>query len=134
MRLTNHHHCQNCAPTRSALLSGQYGARTGTYTVGSIERFNWQTRPLRPVENVTNLSLKRDTFANQLKAAGYATFFAGKWHLGRGKGDLPNSHGFDRSFVLDASGADNWEQKSYIPYYATAPWFEDGKPATLPRR
>lgn len=22
MRLTNHHHCQNCAPTRSALLSG----------------------------------------------------------------------------------------------------------------
>ncbi len=33
MRLTNHHHCQNCTPTRSALLSGQYGARTVTYTV-----------------------------------------------------------------------------------------------------
>ena len=32
----------------------------------------------------------------------------------------------------DASGADNWEQKPYIPYYDTAPWFEDDKAATLP--
>ncbi|MEQ1853504.1 MAG: sulfatase-like hydrolase/transferase, partial [Chthoniobacteraceae bacterium] len=32
MKLTNHHHCQNCTPTRAALLSGQYGARTGVYT------------------------------------------------------------------------------------------------------
>ena len=102
MRLTNHHHCQNCAPTRSALLSGQYGARTGTYTVGSIDRFSWQTRSLRPVDNVTNLSLNRDTFANQLKAAGYATAMFGKWHLG-GNADsqrpgpefLPHARGFD---------------------------------------
>jgi arylsulfatase/uncharacterized sulfatase len=56
----------------------------------------------------------------------------GKWHLGHGDGDLPNSHGFDRSLVLDASGADNWEQRPYMPYYRTADWFEDGKPTTLP--
>ena len=29
MKLLNHHHCQNCTPTRAALMSGQYGARTG---------------------------------------------------------------------------------------------------------
>ena len=46
--------------------------------------------------------------------------------------DLPISHGFDRSFVLDASGADNWEQKPYMAYYETAPWYEDDQPATLP--
>ncbi len=33
MKFTNHHHCQNCAPTRAALMTGQYGPRTGVYTV-----------------------------------------------------------------------------------------------------
>ena len=28
----------NCAPTRAALLSGQWGARTGVWTVGSGKR------------------------------------------------------------------------------------------------
>src|ERR1041385_7686690 len=38
----------NCAPTRAALMSGQYEPRTGIYTVGGIDRFNWETRTLRP--------------------------------------------------------------------------------------
>src|SRR3954451_8590574 len=33
----------NCQPTRAALLSGQYGPRTGVYTVGNIDRFDWQS-------------------------------------------------------------------------------------------
>ena len=115
MRLTNHHHCQNCAPTRSALLSGQYGARTGTYTVGSIGRFNWQTRPLRPVENVTNLSLERDTFANQLKAAGYATGMFGKWHLGSTPDYHPSKRGFDEA--IESSGKHfDFETTPKTPY------------------
>ena len=60
MKLTNYHHCQNCTPTRAALMSGQYGARTGVYTVGGIDRFDWSKRPLRPVDNVTDLPLDRD--------------------------------------------------------------------------
>src|SRR5580700_1873052 len=32
MKLTSHHHCQNCQPTRAALMSGQYSPRTGVYT------------------------------------------------------------------------------------------------------
>ena len=51
MRLTCHHHCQNCTPTRAALMSGQVGARTGVYTVGGIDRFDWSMRPLVPVKN-----------------------------------------------------------------------------------
>jgi arylsulfatase A-like enzyme len=97
MRLTNHHHCQNCAPTRAALLSGQYGARTGMYTVGSIERFNWQDRPLRPADNITKLSLGIDTFANQMKTAGYATAMFGKWHLGSTPDYHPSRRGFDEA-------------------------------------
>ncbi len=56
----------------------------------------------------------------------------GKWHLGHGEGAHPAARGFDRSFALEASGADNWERKSYLPIYDDAPWYEDGKPADLP--
>jgi hypothetical protein len=59
MKFTNYHHCQNCTPTRAALMSGQYGARTGVYTVGGVERFDWSKRPLRPVDNVAELPLDR---------------------------------------------------------------------------
>jgi len=99
MKLTNHHHCQNCTPTRAALMSGQYGARTGVYTVGGIDRFNWQSRPLRPVDNVTNLPLDRDIIAKQLKAAGYATGMFGKWHIGEQGAYHPGQRGFDEAIV-----------------------------------
>ena len=82
MRFTNYHNCQNCAPTRAALMTGQYGARTGTYTVGGIDRFDWRSRSLRPVDNQTKLPLDKVTIAQALKAAGYATGMFGKWHLG----------------------------------------------------
>lgn len=101
MRLTSHHHCQNCAPTRAALMSGQYGARTGVYTVGGIDRFDWSLRPLRPVDNVTNLPLDRDIIAKQLKAAGYATGMFGKWHLGERGEYHPGKRGFDEAIVSD---------------------------------
>jgi arylsulfatase A-like enzyme len=103
VRLTNHHHCQNCAPTRAALLSGQYGARTGIYTVGSIDRFDWQARPLRPVDNVNKLTLDCDTFADQLKSAGYATAMFGKWHLGSTPEHHPSSRGFDEAIESEGS-------------------------------
>ncbi len=99
MKLLSHHHCQNCTPTRAALMSGQYGARTGMYTVGGIERFDWSSRPLRPVENVTNLPLDRDIIAKQLKAAGYATGMFGKWHIGDRKEYHPGKRGFDEAIV-----------------------------------
>ncbi|MCS6243279.1 MAG: sulfatase [Opitutus sp.] len=99
MRLTNYHVSQNCAPTRGALLSGQYSARTGMYTVGSTDRFDWSKRPLRPVDNVVNLPLDRDTFADQLKKAGYATGMFGKWHIGEGGPLHPAKRGFDEALV-----------------------------------
>ncbi len=99
IKLLNYHHCQNCTPTRAALMSGQYAARTGVYTVGGIERFDWSQRPLRPVENVTQLPLDRDTIAQQLKAAGYATGMFGKWHIGQQDDYHPSRRGFDEAIV-----------------------------------
>lgn len=99
MKLMCHHHCQNCTPTRAALMSGQYGARTGVYTVGGIDRFDWSKRPLRPVDNVTDLPLDRDIIAKQLKAAGYATGMFGKWHVGEHGAYHPGKRGFDEALV-----------------------------------
>src|SRR5262249_28146743 len=99
MRLTSHHHCQNCQPTRAALLTGQYGPRPGVYTVGGIERFDLWSRPLRRVDNGTELPLDRVTIAQSLKSAGYATGMFGKWHLGEKGSHHPGQRGFDEAIV-----------------------------------
>jgi arylsulfatase A-like enzyme len=99
VRFTNHHHCQNCQPTRAALMTGQYAPRTGVYTVGGIDRFDWQTRPLRPVDNVDKLPLDKITVAQQLKKAGYVTGMFGKWHLGDNGDHHPGRRGFDEAIV-----------------------------------
>jgi arylsulfatase A-like enzyme len=102
MRLTNHHHHQNCQPTRAALMSGQYAARTGVYTVGGTDRFDWSMRPLRPVDNVTKLPLDRVIIPQVLKSAGYATAMFGKWHLGDNGDYHPSKRGFDEA--VESSG------------------------------
>jgi arylsulfatase A-like enzyme len=103
MRFTDAYTCgPNCQPTRAALLSGQYGPRTGVYTVGGIGRFNWQSRPLRPVDNVTKLPLEKITVAQALKQAGYATGMFGKWHLGNDAEHHPSRRGFDEA--IESSG------------------------------
>lgn len=127
-RFTRYHTSPLCAPSRAMLLTGVDNHRTGIATIPEI------LRPEDKEQPGYSMSLEPGvmTIADRLKAVGYRTYMTGKWHLGSDEGDLPNSHGFDRSFALDASGADNWEQKPYMPYYTYAPWFEDGTPADLP--
>lgn len=125
---TGYHTSPLCSPSRAMLLTGVDNHRTGVATIEEVLPPELADKPgysLRLEPGVT-------TVASRLKQAGYRTYMTGKWHLGHGPGDLPNEHGFDRSFALDASGADNWEDKPYMPYYREAPWFEDGKPASLP--
>ena len=98
-RFTCYHNCQNCQPSRAALMTGQYGPRTGVYTVGGIDRFDWRSRPLRPVDNVEKLPLDKITIAQSLKTAGYATAMFGKWHLGEDAAYHPHARGFDEAIV-----------------------------------
>ncbi len=119
-----------CSPSRAMLLTGVDNHRAGVATIEEI------LPPSQKDKRGYGLRIEPGvlTIADRLKAEGYRTLMAGKWHLGHGDGALPDSHGFDRSLALDASGADNWAAKPYMPYYTEAPWFEDGKPAKLPKR
>lgn len=125
---SNFHASPVCAPSRAMLLTGMTSHLAG---VGNLP----ETLPPQHQGAPGYLGRLADdvvTVAALLRQAGYRTAVTGKWHLGHEPSALPPAHGFDRSFVLDASGADNWEQRSYLPIYPDAPWFEDGKPATLP--
>lgn len=128
VKFTRHHSSPLCAPSRAMLLTGIDNHRTGIATIPEIIPAEHRGQP------GYSLSLEPGvlTLAERLKAVGYQTYISGKWHLGSRPEDLPNAHGFDRSFALDASGADNWEQKSYMGFYDSAPWFENGVPASLP--
>lgn len=117
-----------CSPSRAMLLTGLDNHQTGVATIPEVLPKEHEGKP----GYTMRLEPGAVTLATRLKPMGYRTLMTGKWHLGSGHNDLPSAHGFDRSFALDASGADNWEDKSYMPYYADAPWYEDGKAASLP--
>jgi len=126
---TSYHSSPLCSPSRAMLLTGVDNHRTGVATIEEVLPPEQRDRPGYSLHLEPGVL----TIATRLKQANYRTYMTGKWHLGHGPGDLPDAHGFDRSFALDASGADNWEEKPYMPYYQYAPWFEDGKPTHLPK-
>ena len=128
VRFSNYHTSPLCAPSRAMLLTGVDNHRTGIATIPEIlttEQSNNAGYSMSFTDNI-------ETVADKLRNVGYQTYMTGKWHLGEDPGGYPVDHGFDRSFALLASGADNWEQKSYMPYYDDAHWVEDEKKATLP--
>src|SRR5262249_5613175 len=69
MRLLNFNVESQCTPTRSALMTGRFPIRSGTYKV-----------PLGGGPD--GLTLWEVTIAELLSARGYATGTWGKWHLG----------------------------------------------------
>lgn len=125
---TRYHTSPLCSPSRAMMLTGLSNHQAGVATIPEVLPPEHKGKPGYSL----HLELGAVTVAERLRDSGYRTLMSGKWHLGDRTQDLPQAHGFDRSYALDASGADNWDDKSYMPYYAEAPWYEDGKPATYP--
>lgn len=117
-----------CSPTRAMLLTGMDNHLTGVATIPEVLPKEHEGQPGYSMALEPGVL----TLADRLGAAGYRTLMSGKWHLGETAEEMPQAHGFDRSFALAASGADNWEDKSYMPFYKDAPWWEDGEEAALP--
>jgi len=91
----------NCAPSRACVHSGQWGPRHGVYTVGGSERGKATTRKLIPVKNTKSLPPEMITMAEALKAGGYRTIHAGKYHVSRD----PLQDGFDVNIGGDHTGS-----------------------------
>jgi len=127
-----------CTPTRAALLTGQHTARNKMWHV-----IGWYGYPWAPVlEPAFREHLPRDTFtlARGLKAAGYVTGIAGKWHLTNNEDGnytslnprAGNSYGFD--YVAprgegSQNEGDKWvdhltdETLRFIERHRERPWF-----------
>ncbi len=83
-----------CSPTRAAFLTGRYQHRAGV--IGIVGE---------PREGKPNIGLGKEefTFADALKAKGYATALFGKWHVGHIPEYHPINNGFDE-FVGNIGG------------------------------
>jgi arylsulfatase A-like enzyme len=86
-RLLNFNVEAQCTPSRSALMTGRFSIRSGTYEV--------------PIGGVPDgLTQWEVTIAQLLSQHGYATGMWGKWHLGSAEARLPTNHGFDEWYGI----------------------------------
>lgn len=113
VELDRHYVQPVCTPTRTALTSGRWTSR-------------WGPHVLNP-SNLRAFPPGTTTLAVALKQAGYATYMAGKWHLGSRPEWGPNHYGFDHSYGSLTGAVDPWTHTYRKgPYMKT--WHRDGKP------
>ncbi len=118
----NYSACNACSPTRGALMTGMYPART--HLTDWIPGWGKQYSQfaLLPPKWKQHLEQKHTSLPEALHAAGYSTLHLGKWHLG-GPGNLPEDHGFD----INIGGSKRGLPASYhFPYGGAAmQWYSN---------
>lgn len=128
LSFTNYHTAANCAPARAMLLTGVDSHRNGVPNIPESippEQLAYDHYQGVLSQNVVSL-------ASLLRDSGYHTYMTGKWHLGHTPELLPSARGFERTIAMADTGADNWEQRTYLPIYDEAHWYADGEKHTLP--
>ncbi|MAW93858.1 MULTISPECIES: sulfatase [unclassified Leeuwenhoekiella] len=117
-----------CSPSRASIMLGQFTARHGiTDWIGAPEGEAWRDLKrydkMLPAAYRHQLPQQAITLPEALKAGGYVTFFAGKWHLGEGDSS-PEKNGYD----INIGG---WEAGSPKGGYFS-PWDNPLLPNTEP--
>lgn len=117
-----------CSPTRSSILTGKNPARTyhtqyfGGPQPGDMSEEHWAWtgahRKLEPARYLPYIEQSDTTLVEAFKQAGYKTFFAGKWHLGRKNrpDEFPEGHGFDINIGGIHRGGPYGGEKYFSPY------------------
>jgi arylsulfatase A-like enzyme len=127
--LSRYHTSPMCGPSRAMLMTGKDNHQVGMGTLMETVTDQLRTLPGYSMRWDANLP----TVASLLSKSGYQTYVTGKWGIGETGANLPNRFGFDRSYVMDATGGSNYDMSPYLPGYDNVNWFEDGKPITLPK-
>ena len=112
--------CPVCSPTRASILTGKYPWRIGITTYinprGGNQPDKWRRNTLLlPPRYEPQMAKSEFTLAEAFKEAGYATFFAGKWHLGS-KGHWPTDQGFDVNKGGLSRGGPYGGKRYFSPY------------------
>lgn len=128
VQFTNFHVGAACSPTRTMLMTGVDNHRAGLGNMTEIQADNQFGKP--GYEGYLNDDVV--SVATRMKDGGYHTYMVGKWHLGHSETTIPYAKGFDRSFALMESGADNWVEQPYVPMYKAVHYYEDDKQVSLP--
>ncbi|MGE0758174.1 MAG: sulfatase [Pirellulaceae bacterium] len=129
-----------CTPTRAALMTGQHTARTRMWHVLTKPWYGYPWAPVQEPPYREGLPRTWHTLPKGLRAAGYATGMAGKWHLTANEdGDYTalrpaaaDAYGFD--YVAprgpgDINSGDKWvdhltdEAISFIRNHRDRRWF-----------
>ncbi|HCU53659.1 MAG TPA: sulfatase [Gammaproteobacteria bacterium] len=104
VKFTDFHVSVSCSPTRSMLLSGTDNHVAGLGNMGEMLRPNQRGKP----GYEGHLNDRVVSLAEALRADGYHTYMAGKWHLGHDANQYPAARGFERSFSMLFGGASYW--------------------------
>ncbi len=110
VRLTNFHASAQCAPTRSMLMSGSDNHKAGMGSMFGAEFIEGGFGDRTGYERY--LHPRVASLPERLRDAGYATYIAGKWHLGDDDQKKPTARGFDRSFALMSGAASHMNMQS----------------------
>jgi arylsulfatase len=105
---TNFHVLPTCSPTRSVLLSGLDNHRAGLGIMGEFLNDQFRQRADFHAGYTGYLNFEVAALPEVLKAGGYHTYMAGKWHLGTTKETSPHARGFEETFTLLQGGGSHW--------------------------
>jgi len=124
-----------CSPTRAMLMSGTDNHQAGFGDMAEL--ITEQQRGKPGYEGYLNERVL--ALPQVLKAAGYRTVMAGKWHLGNAEQHSPAARGFDRSFAMTMGGASHFgDQLGIVAVDPDKPpkamYRENGKAVDLPRQ
>ena len=123
LRLSNFHVLPSCSPTRSVLLSGTDNHVAGIGTMGELLTPEMAGQP--GYEGYLNFQVA--SLPEVLKAGGYHTYMAGKWHLGHEEDTTPHARGFDETFALLPGGGSHWSDMKPLSPPQTMVYNRNGK-------
>jgi arylsulfatase len=103
--LTELHVSVSCSPTRSMLMSGNDNHVAGLGTMAEMLTDKQRGKP----GYEGHLNDRVISLAEALRAGGYHTYMAGKWHLGHHEGTRPFDRGFEQSFTFLPGGGSHWD-------------------------